>query len=97
VGDKTLGYSISIDADGNVLNAEVNSYKGFTDRNILVEQTLRMREYFVSANTETHWNPMASRSTLQQYAFDSQRLLQFNTGADAKTLTNVKVTFGAHV
>ncbi|MDR3196539.1 MAG: hypothetical protein LBU34_01615, partial [Planctomycetaceae bacterium] len=52
----------------------------------------------VPANSNDYLlNPFLSETTLQQYAFDIQRLYRFNTGVSKEQAQNMKITFGSSI
>jgi hypothetical protein len=85
--------SITIDPSGRVLNTQIINAGNFGN---IAEATRRISEFFNLADRNefmlNSWMPTQSR--LQQYAFDAQRLFQFNTGVDAATAKTMNVTFG---
>ena len=88
--------SVTIDPFGMVLNARVTNlgnYKG-----TLADATSRLLSWFGIAEKadipRNNSNTIPTQSRLQQYAFDAQRLFQFNTGVDTETAKSMNVTFG---
>ena len=85
--------SVTLDPFGRILNSQVTDPGRMLD---LAEANRRLAEMFNWAEqnefVRNAWQPTQSR--LQQYAFDAQRLFQFNTGVDAATAKAMNVTFG---
>jgi len=88
--------SVTLNPFGIVLNAQVTNVGNF--KGTLADATSRLLSWFGTAEKadipRNNSNTIPTQSRLQQYAFDAQRLFQFNTGVDAATAKSMNVTFG---
>jgi hypothetical protein len=100
--------SVTLDPTGRILNAQVTDIgeaKGFLTSEERTSLLNRLNKKLTGnfewaekrASTSNFYNDacVPTQLRLQQYAFDSQRLFQFNTGADADTAKKMNVTFNA--
>jgi hypothetical protein len=99
-GEDAVAYSVTLDSSGKILDAKINAVKGNTNTNILAELNHRWSGYVTSssANENDYWvNPFLSEITLQQYAFDVQRLYRFNSGVSKEQAQSMKISFGSTI
>jgi ribosomal protein L30E len=100
--------SVTIDPTGRILNAQVTSpglFSALTDNPARTSRWLDQQikthldwgeKYGSTYGLYNNSNVLATQSRLQQYAFDAQRLFQFNTGADSTTAKAMNVTFNTN-
>ncbi|MDR1269952.1 MAG: hypothetical protein LBK82_10535 [Planctomycetaceae bacterium] len=99
-GEDAIDYSVTLDSSGQILDAKINAVKGITDQGALAELNRRWTNHISSipANSDDYLrDPFLSETTLQQFAFDIQRLYRFNTGASKEQAQNMKMTFGSSI
>ncbi|MDR2755839.1 MAG: hypothetical protein LBC20_09050 [Planctomycetaceae bacterium] len=99
-GEDAVDYSVTIDSAGTILDSKINAVKGNTDKSVLAELNRRWTNYIASApaNEDDYFrNPFLSEITLQQFAFDIQRLYRFNTGVSKEQAQSMKITFGSSI
>lgn len=100
--------SVALDPTGMILNAQVTDIGGtlshvyvsedhafiFNHLNKQLTTHLEWGEKYANTyNQHNDTGPTPTQSRLQQYVFDSQRLFQFNTGADSATAKAMNVTY----
>ena len=87
--------AVTIDPSGKILNAQVTDMgAGAQFFGNHTEATRQLNEFFKTMEAVPFDFGLPSQSRLQQYAFDAQRLFQFNTGIDAETAKSMNVSFG---
>jgi hypothetical protein len=86
-------YSVTLDPSGKVLNSQAS--KMFAGSRLDMTRSLNdLLRWMERDDSAFNNSALPTPSRLQQYAFDAQRLFQFNTGVDAETAKSMNVTFG---
>jgi hypothetical protein len=91
--------SVTLDPTGSVLNAQVTGLGRLSSVYAPIDQTSILNHLNKELTTHLAWSSdcnsafTPSQSRLQQFAFDAQRLFQFNTGFNVAA-ANATVTFG---